>query len=294
MRNPFDQFAKQMLHAALAGRGSVETEVEVTAEIRTIDGWFTPVPSGARIPDELGLLGWITIHPSTLEFRHSTPNGDELCAYVIKHGDFHRSLARRAELQPFPNLWVISPGRPDEGIEGLAFQPLPGAVSGIYQAPKLLWTYLVVVRELPVTRYTLLVRLLGGRALMQRAIAELRALPLEAPERQLALPILVELRLAVPDDPAEQARDDQEFLVNTHEVYELWRQQTIEEGREQGLEQGLRQGERALLLRQLRRRFGSQVDGEIERRVEAASPEQVEIWADRVLSAATLAALLTD
>jgi len=61
-----------------------------------------------------------------------------------------------------------------------------------------------------------------------------------------------------------------------------------------GIYEGLEQGERRILLRQLRRRFGSQVDGEAERRLEGASAEQIEVWAERVLSVATLAELLAD
>lgn len=52
--------------------------------------------------------------------------------------------------------------------------------------------------------------------------------------------------------------------------------------------------ERQLLLRLLRRRFGVEVDAETERRVAAARAEQIEVWAERVLSAATLAELLAD
>lgn len=38
--------------------------------------------------------------------------------------------------------------------------------------------------------------------------------------------------------------------------------------------------ERKLLLRMLRRRVGAEVDGEIERRIAAAPPEQIEVWAE--------------
>ncbi|HEX3476220.1 MAG TPA: DUF4351 domain-containing protein [Kofleriaceae bacterium] len=86
----------------------------------------------------------------------------------------------------------------------------------------------------------------------------------------------------MPADPAQQTSDDQEFLMNTQDIVENWRREAME------------QGERKVLLRQLRRRFGAEVDGEIERRVAAAPAEQVEIWADRVLSAGTLAELLAD
>ncbi|TMQ08514.1 MAG: DUF4351 domain-containing protein [Deltaproteobacteria bacterium] len=61
---------------------------------------------------------------------------------------------------------------------------------------------------------------------------------------------------------------------------------------QQGEQRGIQQGERALLLRQLKKRFGNQVDAGIERCVEAASSEQIATWADRVLSATTLAEVL--
>jgi hypothetical protein len=70
--------------------------------------------------------------------------------------------------------------------------------------------------------------------------------------------------------------------MNTQDIVENWRREAIEEG------------ERKVLLRQLRRRFGAEVDGQIERRIATAPFEQVELWTDRVLSAATLAGLLAD
>jgi putative YhgA-like transposase len=63
---------------------------------------------------------------------------------------------------------------------------------------------------------------------------------------------------------------------------------------EQFIEQGIQQGERGALLRLLRKRFGAQVNDDTERRVAAASPEQIALWLERVLSAATLAELLAD
>ncbi|HMG23017.1 MAG TPA: DUF4351 domain-containing protein, partial [Kofleriaceae bacterium] len=156
----------------------------------------------------------------------------------------------------------------------------------IYEGPPLHCTRLVVVSELPVARDTLLVRLLGAGSVLKHAIAELHALPADAPERRLALPVLLRLRLTVPTDPAQQTSDDQEFLMNTQDIVETWRREAIQEG--------LEQGERKLLLRQLRRRFGAEVDGEIERRVAVAPAEQIEVWAERVLSASTLAELLAD
>ena len=63
---------------------------------------------------------------------------------------------------------------------------------------------------------------------------------------------------------------------------------------QQGEERGIQKGERALLLRLLRKRFGSQVDADTERCLSTASTEQIATWAERVLSAATLTELLAD
>jgi hypothetical protein len=59
-------------------------------------------------------------------------------------------------------------------------------------------------------------------------------------------------------------------------------------------EQFIQQGERRLLLHLLRKRFGAQVNADTERRLAAATPEQIALWAERVFSAATLAELLED
>jgi hypothetical protein len=300
-RTPFDRFGKQLVRDALEGRCFIETDAEVPADTRHIDLWVTPRDASASLPDHLGLLGRIISGCVTLEFFHNTPSGDELHVCLIKHGEFRHFLSRRRTLPPLPIQWVISSGRPDAGIDGLGFRPLTGELRGIYESPPLHCTRLVVVSELPVARATLLVRLLGAGSVLKHAIAELHALPAEAPERRLALPVLLRLRLTVPTDPAQQTSDDQEFLMNTEDIVETWRREAIQEGVQQGLEQGVQQGleqgverERKLLLRLLRRRFGGAVDGETERRVAAASAEQIEVWAERVLSAATLAELLAD
>jgi hypothetical protein len=287
MRTRYDQFGKQMIRAALARYGPVETDAEVPADTRRIDLWFTPDSTREPVPDHVGLLGRITAGPSTLELFHNTPSGEELAACLIKHGQFHHHLALREPPPPVPIQWVISSGRPERGIAGLWLRPMADWPSGIYEGPPLLWTRLVVVSELPVARDTLLLRLLGAGQVLKRAIAELKALDDDAPERMLALPTLVRLRLEIPADPSEQTSDDQEFLMDTQDIVERWRQEAFQQGERAGFQEG----ERAVLLRQLRRRFSAQVDAVVELRVATASTEQIETWAERVLSATTLAEL---
>jgi hypothetical protein len=241
MSNRFDQFGKDMVSTALETCGPVVTDAEVPAAPRKVDLWFMPDSTREPVPAYLGLLARLLAGPSALEFFHNTPNGNELAACVIKHGMFRHRLSLRREPPSIPILWVISSGRPRDGIEGLWLRAMHvnDWPPGLYEGPPLLWTRLVVVSELPPGRDTLLLRLLGADRVLDQAIAELKALEADAPERTLALPILLRLRLAIPSDPTQQTRDDQEFLMHTQDIVETWRQEAVREGIEQGIEQGI-------------------------------------------------------
>ena len=60
-----------------------------------------------------------------------------------------------------------------------------------------------------------------------------------------------------------------------------------DEGMQQGMRQGRIEGERALLERQLRRRFGF-LSPEVAERLDQASAADLETWAENVLDAPTL------
>ena len=64
-------------------------------------------------------------------------------------------------------------------------------------------------------------------------------------------------------------------------------QRAREEGVQQGMERGRVEGERAVLERQLRRRFG-RLPPATARRLDRASPADLEAWAENVLDAGTL------
>lgn len=244
MRNRYDQFGKQMVRAALEGHCAVETDAEVPAEARRIDLWFMPREARATLPEHLGLLGTIASRAGTIELFHNTPDNHQLIACLVKHGEFRLDLPRRtaAPPLPLPIQWIISSGRPKGGIEGLAFHPMAGWPSGVYEGPPQLWTRLVVVNELPIAQNTLMLRLLGAGAVLRRAIAELKALPPDAPERMLAFPLLVQCRLTVESEPGVRTPEDEEFLMDTANIVEMWRQLAVQEGVIEGLKQGLVQG----------------------------------------------------
>jgi flagellar biosynthesis/type III secretory pathway protein FliH len=61
----------------------------------------------------------------------------------------------------------------------------------------------------------------------------------------------------------------------------------IQKGVRQGMQKGMQKGEAALLIRQLRRKFGELSEDKV-RMIEAADTDQLLEWADRVLTAESL------
>ncbi|HEY6561398.1 MAG TPA: hypothetical protein VI072_29195, partial [Polyangiaceae bacterium] len=65
------------------------------------------------------------------------------------------------------------------------------------------------------------------------------------------------------------------------------RQEGLQQGLEQGMQQGLHRGLRAVLLEQLRTKFGS-VDEQLIQRLDAADESELKRYAQRILTAATV------
>jgi len=185
-------------------------------------------------------------------------------------------------------MWVLSSGRPESGLAGLRCEPMAGVPTGIYLAPPLLRLGIVAIRELPETRETLLLRLMGAGPTLKRAIAALKALPEDAPERAIALPILLRLRLDAPKDPAKQTREDQEFLMTTQDVVELWKQEVRNEGIEEG---SLREARSALRRVLAKRKLG--LSAADEARIDTcADLATLERWLEQAIDASSAAEAL--
>jgi hypothetical protein len=255
VNNRFDQFAKQLARDGLSPSGQVVTDAEVSPDAQHIDVWFVP-RAGRPLKGLawLGLLGRIARPSCTLEAFHRTPSGEVAADCVAKHRFFWRELARRTPRPPMPMQWIVSSGRPSAALSGLAFRRSRWG-RGIYDGPVLTRTRLVVASELGRTRDTLLIRLMGAGVTLKRAIVDVQALPPEAPERLLALPILLQLRLNVIANPANQTKSDREFLMNTQNVTE-YLAEVKEEGREEGREEGLEAGLVRAVMAAYRTRFG--------------------------------------
>lgn len=80
---------------------------------------------------------------------------------------------------------------------------------------------------------------------------------------------------------------------NVQEWTEEWKQRGLQEGLQQGLQRGRREGESALLERQLIKRFGP-LDAGTRHRLQAATSEQLETWAERIFEARELTDLFDE
>lgn len=89
------------------------------------------------------------------------------------------------------------------------------------------------------------------------------------------------------EETLQQFEEEEKMPYITH-IERKGIQQGMQQGMQQGIQQGIQQGEVFVLKRQLRRRFG-ELSPELEQRLESASIAELENWADRVLSAETLA-----
>ena len=246
-RTPFDSYAKDLTAALLAPYGAVESDARITSEPQFADVRFT-LDTG-RAPD--GPSDFLTrdLAPYELiEFAHDPPDLAEMMSWMRKQSAWWDVLRKAAKRQKRelprspPVLRILSAGDPLAAREALWLRPVEGS-PGCYEGPPSGTVRLVVISSLPRTRETLLARTMGAGATLRDALADLAALPVDAPERTLAAPFVVRLRIDLQRDPSPEA---QESLMQAQKLYdELMRKQLnrgIKQGVKQGVKQGLRQG----------------------------------------------------
>jgi hypothetical protein len=224
MRTVFDQLAKRLLVQAFQQAGEVRTQVEVSAETQAIDAWVQPAPDAAERRRALGLLGRLAERTCLVEPFHEPPTPPQLRDCVLKQLAYDARERRTAraegrEAAPLVPLWLLSAGVPRTAVAEFEFRPLAGWPAGVYGVAAGWEVRLVVISELARSRETLLLRLMGAGAVLAAAVADLAALPPDALEVRVALPVLVALRLTLP--PAEdQTGEERQVAMDVQKIYD--------------------------------------------------------------------------
>jgi len=112
-------------------------------------------------------------------------------------------------------------------------------------------------------------------------------------QRVINLFAIIDWMLALPKPLEQQVWQDIEEIERKADMKYVTSVErlAIERGMAKGLEQGREQGRLNTLTRQLSRRFGPLPDAALAR-LQSATPDQLDLWTDRVLDAPTLEAVL--
>ena len=244
MHNRFDHVGKKILRGTLAPGGAVASELEIpSADAQAVDTFFEPDPEREAERRRIGLLGRMAEGPTMFELFRDPPGLDEMRACFRKQlGLDHTRVLEAAKRDdrprpPFPRLWVIATGRPERVLGGYGLSPMAGFPPGFYDRDEADACGIVVLRELPRGRETLILRLMGAGAVLNEALVELDWLPADAWEREVAITPLIEARFKMPQDAADEA--EREFLMSTQDLFEEWKQKTEQAGVERGIGQGV-------------------------------------------------------
>ncbi|MBK9266694.1 MAG: hypothetical protein IPM54_43775 [Polyangiaceae bacterium] len=189
VRQRLDLFGKNLVHGTVELHGSAVMEVEIPpTDAMRLDLWFVPdVAKRRSAPVFTGALRAITSEPTVIEIWSDTVDKREFHDSFYKRHAWLRVLEMREKRAlPIPWLWHICAGKPQSVADGFDFRQIDG-LSGCYTTATRDWhVSIVVVGELPKTRDTVLLRLLGHPPVRRQALREIDAMPDDAWEKDLA------------------------------------------------------------------------------------------------------------
>jgi hypothetical protein len=247
-RNIHDRFTKEWLKQLLPDFGTVEIESQIMGKIRTIDVVFHPDQTAIDHLPDLGLLGKMLVNPCAIEaFRNPVPEYEvSNCGY--KRFSLERDLVAIAKQkkqplpkQDYPRLWVLTPTFSKTLKDDFNVETDPTWGPGIYFRCNAERTGIIAIHELPKTKDTILLRLLGKGAVQAEAIKELTNLPKDHPYLQETLRhiSILQINLKLRHN---KTKDIKEVIMNLSPAYEKWHEETLAEGRTEGVTIGEAQG----------------------------------------------------
>lgn len=112
------------------------------------------------------------------------------------------------------------------------------------------------------------------------------------PEKQLKYIDFIDIYTAMDDNQMHEyqtryPQENQKMATLTERLLKEGMQQGMQQGIQKGMQQGVQQGEQNVLQRLLVRRFGP-LDNQTRQRLQQATAQELECWADNILDARTL------
>lgn len=279
-----DQIAKQVAAQALSGVAALHFEFEVAPAPLRID--IVVDLQDTALAAERGALGALLVvdtgPPLLIEAVSRAVRVDQLRACINRQHALYQikcAEARRREerLPSFPHLCVVSAGKPKTVMRDYALTPLARFPRGFYGRNRGDAISLVVVPELPRTRDTILLRLMGRSAALRGALEDVNALPKGAYERTIVYEMLKNM-VDVNGGAWQDAKNKEGAMGEAKDAYTReeraaiidflkgWRGELPvklaaerrlgrQEGRQEGWKEGRQEGRKKALQRALRTAF---------------------------------------
>jgi len=251
-RNLKDQFAKGTLSSLLKEGGEVEVSRELHSEVRQVDVSFVPDPERASHLEPLGCLGRMAAQPCLLEPFSSPARQRSIRICLMKLEMLRSEQARAARRNkrslrsiPRTQLWMLFTTCSTEVREAFgAQQRLDDWPEGFFFLPPGYDTAIIGITQLPRTRETLLLRLLGRGETQAQAMAELAALSQDDPLHEIVLR-QVRTWIIMMKDSKQRSALDKELAMNIERYAEMaadQERQILERGIQEGIKRGIERG----------------------------------------------------
>ncbi|MBL1210615.1 hypothetical protein [Geminocystis sp. GBBB08] len=169
--------------------------------MREIGVFFIPQKPVPTTPDTLGLLGKLAQTSCLFEVFRNPIEIHQIIEYLSKlfdvQGKQRREKRKNKEIisdNEIPFLWILTLTLSSNKLESFSAQlneKIYG--NGVYLFPASLQTGIVVIHQLPVNQETLWLRMLGKGNIQQKAIEELKNLPLDYPHKDNIIELVLNL-----------------------------------------------------------------------------------------------------
>ena len=295
LRNPFDRYGKEAISTVLERGGRVRTQVKTQMEPQYADLRFLPNPTKLPALEPFGWLARMATTDTLMEFFHQPPSAEAIRECMCKQLVARQKSKSTGRAKSEVALWILSAGRPTLALRALGFVRDRRWSRGVYRLEREFHVHLMVVNELPRTRATLLLRLLGAGTTLRSAFADFFALPDQSPERGALQPAVVQLVSELNEIREHTSAEEQELIMDVVAKYEAWKEDLIAQGKKRGRAEGEKRGRaegeklgRAEALRQQLQAKFPKASKRALAPLETATPKQLERWTLRVLTATTL------